>query len=1049
MTSRPGMRRSVSCGLLASMLLSATASATAMPVGQETPTAPAQTSTSAPLVIDAPRASLPLAFPWRAWRLFSSNDLLPQNTVYAIAQDRSGYVYAGLGIGLARYDGATWSLIKLPSTISVISVGALVMSDNGAMWAGTSGAGVFRIVDGRAAHVPGLDGSAGVVYSLLPDRNGVVWASTDGGLARCTTDRCSLLPMLRGTPTRVVMRGEGPHGPCLWVGTGGKGLLRLDVDAAGEFVSSNFSLTKADGLPNNYVSNLLQWGGAHGRDLWIGTGRGLARYDGRRLIRYTPGNGFPGSVTALLLGRGADRGMLFVGLQPGGLAMLREDGSWALIGQAQGLPDSAVRGLAYTDRGSSAPLLWVGTVAGGIARSDPGRWQLLDERRDVPARGLAGLGIARFPDGMQGLWMGAMKGALRLADAGWEPVPGVPADTVVADLATTNDGSLWIAGQRSLWRLHGNERTEFTVDNSQLPAVYAHLLTVEPGATGEDTLWIGTGHGLARWTMTSGLQRMRDHPLLADGSSIRALTLAALGAGPPSVWVGTDEGLLQRKGDQWVQFHADCLGDLSITTLAAHMNGSASQLWIGTNGPLLRLRATGCERRDDVFPGGYVEQIAFDRSGRAYVFGTGGALRLDSTRNVPLTAMPVIRYGREDGLIARDYLPLRGVATDAHGRVWVASTAALQMFDPTSEAASGSAAKLVWESQHAGPDERPIAFGEELAADASSLVFSARLLSFEREEHIQYRVQLLGLHATPQPWISDKRFEFSRLAAGRYELRIWARDANGVVSGPLRMPFSVLGPWWLRPWALVLMALALVALGLLLGWWRTRALRRRATTLTSEVATRTRELADANRLLEEMARTDTLTGLHNRRHAESALPQLAQRNDDRRHSGGHGQLLMVLIDVDRFKQINDTYGHASGDVVLQAVATRLRHSVRDSDMLVRWGGEEFLLALNACDPNMAGARLRTVLELVSDHTIAVGDKILSISVSAGAAAYLPPADADRQTTALAVEQAIARADAALYQAKARGRDRAVLVVDGAEDVIGTAHWPEFARNAST
>ena len=107
------------------------------------------------------------------------------------------------------------------------------------------------------------------------------------------------------------------------------------------------------------------------------------------------------------------------------------------------------------------------------------------------------------------------------------------------------------------------------------------------------------------------------------------------------------------------------------------------------------------------------------------------------------------------------------------------------------------------------------------------------------------------------------------------------------------------------------------------------------------------------------------------------MPQLAQRNDDRRHSGGPGQLLMVLIDVDRFKQINDTYGHASGDVVLQAVATRLRQSVRDSDMLVRWGGEEFLLALNACDPNMAGARLRTVLELVSDHAIAVGDNLLN------------------------------------------------------------------------
>ena len=309
-------------------------------------------------------------------------------------------------------------------------------------------------------------------------------------------------------------------------------------------------------------------------------------------------------------------------------------------------------------------------------------------------------------------------------------------------------------------------------------------------------------------------------------------------------------------------------------------------------------------------------------------------------------------------------------------------------------------------------------------------MFSARLLTFEREEHVQYRAQLLGLNATPQPWTSDNRFEFSRLAAGRYELRIWARDANGVVSGPLRMPFSVLGPLWLRPWALALMALTLISLGLLLGWWRMQALRHRAIALTSEVASRTRELADANRLLDEMARTDTLTGLHNRRHAESALPQLAKRSDDRRRSGGRGQLLMVMIDVDHFKKINDTYGHASGDVVLQAVATRLRQSVRGSDMLVRWGGEEFLLALNDCDPAHAAAPLRALLAAVSNQAIAIDANTLRISVSAGAAAYSSPEDADRRTARLAIEQAIARADAALYEAKARGRDRAVLVVDG-------------------
>lgn len=998
-------------------------------------------------VVEAPRASLPLESPWRAWRLFSGNDGLPNNLVYAIAQDELGQVHVGLGDGLARYDGSVWKRVPLAGTTGVHAVGALFLTEDHSLWIGTDGAGVFRVGPVEAEPVSGLSGEGLVVYALAADGDSGVWAATDAGLARCIAGGCRLFEPLRGKRVREVMHGEGPNGPCLWVGMGGEGLLRLDFNSRGEPVLADFHLGRDDGLPNNYVKPLVQWGGADGRDLWIGTGRGLARFDGKRLIRYSPAVGFPGAVQAILPGRGVDRDKLFVGLRPGGLAFIRDDGSWGLVDQAQGLPDSSVQSLAYTERGSSTPLLWVGTVAGGIARADPGRWQLLDERRDVPTRGMVGLGSVRFPDGMQTLWMGSSRGTLRLTPSGWKPIEGIPGNLAVVDIAADRAGSLWVAGQTGLWQLNGSDRRVFTADNSQLPAVYASLLELETTASGEEMLWIGTGHGLARWTRAHGLAKVLDHPMLQGGPSIRGLAFARLGQEPASVWVGLDFGLLRRQGEAWEAVAVDCLRGASITTISAHDTPSGGEIWVATDGPLLRLRAGGCERMDKVFADGFVEQIAFDQQGRSYLFGTGGAVRLEGPDDAPLPSLRVTRYGREDGMLDRNFLVGRGVATDGRGRIWVASTSALQVFDPDSESSPGAASNLVWESTSQGPQLQPISPGAEVAADSTPLVFAARLLAFEREEHIRYRVQLIGLHREPQAWTGTHRFEFSRLAAGSYEARIWARDANGVVSGPLQFPFVVLAPWWLRTESLVLGALALVACGLLFGWWRNRALRLRAATLARDVAMRTSELADANRMLEEMSRTDALTGLHNRRHALGVLPGMALVQGERRRSGSRHQLLLVLIDVDHFKRINDSHGHAVGDRVLQVVAARLRQCVRGTDMLVRWGGEEFLLALADCAQALVEARLRSVLATVGDEAVSIENGSLKISISAGAAVYMPPCEGDARTPGLAIEAAIAQADRALYEAKNRGRDRAVLVVDGAEIVAGKPHWPEFERQA--
>jgi two-component system, cell cycle response regulator len=168
------------------------------------------------------------------------------------------------------------------------------------------------------------------------------------------------------------------------------------------------------------------------------------------------------------------------------------------------------------------------------------------------------------------------------------------------------------------------------------------------------------------------------------------------------------------------------------------------------------------------------------------------------------------------------------------------------------------------------------------------------------------------------------------------------------------------------------------------------------------------ELARRNAELEQLARTDVLTALANRRHADDVLR--ATIASARRHGRA---LSAVLVDVDRFKAVNDAHGHAAGDAVLREVAVRLAAGLREEDLAARWGGEEFLLLLpDSPDATVVCERLRAS---IADRPVNVHGLLeLSVSASFGWAPW---------TGEESGEALVGRADLALYAAKAAGRDR--------------------------
>ncbi|MCC7278484.1 MAG: diguanylate cyclase [Chromatiaceae bacterium] len=174
------------------------------------------------------------------------------------------------------------------------------------------------------------------------------------------------------------------------------------------------------------------------------------------------------------------------------------------------------------------------------------------------------------------------------------------------------------------------------------------------------------------------------------------------------------------------------------------------------------------------------------------------------------------------------------------------------------------------------------------------------------------------------------------------------------------------------------------------------------------------DLVEQIRAIRESAVRDYLTGLYNRRHlfeAGEALYSQARR--------GHTSLAAVMLDIDHFKRVNDTYGHLAGDRVLKEIAGVLAKGLRRADLIGRYGGEEFCILLPGIERDALLAKLESLRDRVARTPIAHGAEQLSVTISMGA--NLEPAET--------LQALIDRADAALYQAKEGGRNRAVMADD--------------------
>jgi diguanylate cyclase (GGDEF)-like protein len=905
--------------------------------------------------------------------------------------DRNGDMWLATDGGIYRYDGISFVSYDKSRGIPADAAMAIAVSPSGRIFTRID-AGLYS---GNADHFEPLLSASG---PLIGDQYTLLVAAADDRVLYTKDHR--LMQARRGGPgslwiakevfsaARVAAQPDlaqvqsitGMEGGGLWFACG-EHLCELEDTKLKVYGT-------AEGLPEAHYGSILEdrsggiW--ARSRDGLLNLKRAAARFQDM-----TP----PHAMLANRLQH------LTLTLDPMGhivtrtsRGLARWDGtSWQEFDARNGLPDTPITAALSDNDGN----FWLAVSGVGLSR-----WHGYDNVESwTKNQGLVPEAVwSIVRDRQHRLILGTDLGCRMLDENTHLVVPcpyeGLPEAETNAS-AVDPSGGFWLSYQTSqLWRVPPGSTKAQRV--TTVPDHFdAQVILFDHTGTGWIAAW---DYGVAKIDSTTlavtrlvppGNPRVDDVTQAPDGT----------------IWVGTTNGLYRIKNDRFIKIPTLVDGSqIGIQTVAANTDGSVWGTRIGEQLLHVTGRNFAANWQDpETLKGATVYSLRADSRGWIWA-NTGEGLGV-------YDGHVWRRLEIQDGLVWADTEQFALYADD-DGSIWVGTARGItHIKDPVRWVQMVSRplrldiakAQLGTQSLLAGP--RPTVKWRDNAA--LDVAFGSR--TFDRSATTELRYRLLGLSTE---WYSSRTFNIHipALAPGQYQLEAMAVDTpHQRHSAAVTVAFDVKPPWW-NTVVFRILAVLLAALVLVAAWrWQNRRMQRHQRAL--ELQHREREA------LLERATRDALTGLWNRATILEFLT--GEIGKARKHGGA---LAVAVIDVDFFKSINDSFGHAGGDEVLKELARRLRATLRQHDFLGRYGGEELLVVMPGLAPEDRGSLMDALRANICATPFRVGAGELRVTVSIGGA-WL---DAAQEGP----DELIKRADAALYEAKAAGRNRVVCSTDG-------------------
>lgn len=1001
----------------------------------------------------------------------ASDSGLSQQTVMSIYQDSKGYMWFGTQEGLNKYDGNNFTVYQPKyndqNAISSGWINSITEDAKGNIWVGTrNGVNILDTHTNKFTQFNSGDGGNSlndhVVRVVHNDKNNTMWVSTRKGLNQYISSENrfkhhNFYGDGDNQNINIVAMVEDITG-ALWLGSAKQGLMRFDPETEKITVISNSFLTAKGEVKVSVHSLYID----EEQVLWIGTDDdGLFKLD----LKKTKTSSITTDVvhvtdftSSIILVISEDHHKtIWVGTDKGIYYKKSNDTEFnSMVGHANSDTDLANEEIwsLYSDYSG---VLWVGTFD-GLNKWNTHTTQFDHYRSNGKAESLSSGKISMIGSDENFIYVATRKGLdVRNKTSGefttlpvrTSETPGLK-EAVIMSYAYVNKEEVWFGYfNQGLTKYNplSNTYKHYAADKNNEKAL-GNAGVTSILATSDDTIWFGTFNGgLSKYNRETDdfTTYWHDPNDISTISSDKVLTLHESSDG--NIWLGTwDAGLnifVPSTGTAFRISHKDdnpeSIGSNRVVTI---LEDTQNNMWIGTlGGGLNILNADRREKGKIVFdkldsengmPSNVVYGLLEDEQSNIWASTNKGLVKVDhETRDISVF---LVSQGIQDNEFNSG-----AYHKDAEGYLYFGGNNGVTRFKPEDIQSNPVPPKIDFTgfqqlNKISSINSVLNEHGEIEISHTDYLIgFEFAALDFASPKDNDYMYKLEGFDKN---WIDvrdSRRATYTNLPSGKYEFRVKAANSDGVWNEKGKSIVLLVNPApWLSWWAyLIYTVMALIVVAYIVRFYRRKAILRKQyqIQLEKEVNIRTSELQEANEQLLHASITDQLTGLHNRRYLSDVIGQrLEDMNDrfgkaildDNMDANSGPRLMALMFDLDGFKPINDNYGHDAGDKVIVQVATLLKNECREQDIVIRWGGDEYMVVAAVENLTEAKEFAERIRKSISTFAFDVGlSNKFNLSSSLGFALYPFSHYAPHSIT---WDQVHLLADHALYISKDAGRN---------------------------